>query len=184
MIAVLIPVLNAERTLGECLGALTRAAIDGLVREVIIIDGGSQDASLEVADDAGADIVSGQGDRGAQLAAGLARAKSPWILTLRQDTRLLSGWEAVAARHLETAPDAAGWFFLRQVAWPGRLAAGLIGPGEGIGLLTPRQICVGAGGYAPGRAEGRLAQAIGRGRLKRLYAPVLNPVARDGQAAR
>ena len=43
MISVVIPTLNAEATLAATLAALVPAAVDGLVREVIVVDGGSSD---------------------------------------------------------------------------------------------------------------------------------------------
>jgi glycosyltransferase involved in cell wall biosynthesis len=170
MICVLVPTFDAERTLAKALGGLTRAAIDGLVREVAVIDGGSADATLAIADDAGAVIVAAGPDRGARLAAGAAATRSPWILTLRQDAHLLPGWETVAARHIEAAPDKAAWFPLQR----GLLDA-LRGPRDGVALLVPRRLHDQAGGFRPGQAEKALAARIGRRRLQRLSAPVLDP---------
>ena len=41
MISVVIPTLNADARLGECLDALVAPALDGVVKEVIVVDGGS-----------------------------------------------------------------------------------------------------------------------------------------------
>lgn len=170
MISVVVATLNAERTLGACLGALTRAAIDGLVREVIVADGGSDDHTIEIADDAGADIIRHEGDRGAGLAAACAQAKSPWLLTLPQDGRVLPGWEAVIGRHIEAAPAWAGWFPLRT----GGLMDRFQSASDGVALLMPHRLYDAAGGFVAGSAEGRLARRIGK--LKRLPAPVLTPL--------
>ena len=43
MITVVIPALDAEATLPATLTALVPAALEGLVREVIVVDGGSSD---------------------------------------------------------------------------------------------------------------------------------------------
>lgn len=43
MISVVIPALNAERHLPAALTALVPAAVNGIVREVIVVDGGSTD---------------------------------------------------------------------------------------------------------------------------------------------
>lgn len=170
MISVVVSTLNAERTLGACLGGLMRAAVDGLVREVIVADGGSADQTLEVADDAGADILSLSGDDGARLAAGCAVAKSPWLLALRAEGRVLPGWEAIVARHIETAPGQAAWFPLR-----GRgLFWALKGPADGVALLIPRRLYDRSGGFAAGSAERRLARSLGK--LKHLAVPVLPPL--------
>ncbi|MEZ5917510.1 MAG: glycosyltransferase [Parvularculaceae bacterium] len=49
-ISVVIPTLNAGRGLAEALAALVPAALDGLVREVIVADGGgSTDETLAIA---------------------------------------------------------------------------------------------------------------------------------------
>ena len=55
MISVVIPALNAERTLPSTLTALVPAAVDGVVREVIVADGGSTDHTRQIADHAGGD---------------------------------------------------------------------------------------------------------------------------------
>ena len=54
MISVVIPTLNAAATLQRALSPLVPAAVDGLVREVVVADGGSTDETLELAEDAGA----------------------------------------------------------------------------------------------------------------------------------
>ena len=177
MISVVIPALNAQQTLGQVLGGLTRAAIDGLVREVVVADGGSTDATLEIADDAGASIVRAPGDRGAQLAVGCAAARPGWILTLRQDLQLLPGWEDVVAARLEGAPDAAAW-----IATGGRRLWPFGGPADGDGLLIPRPLYERAGGFAAGRAESGLGRRLGR--PARLAVSVLSLAGRGGPGAR
>ena len=101
MISVVIPTLNAEATLGQTLAALVSAAVDGLVREVIVVDGGSSDRTAEIVDQAGANLVRGSGGRGHQLAAGAAQARFPWLLFLHADTTLAPGWEREASLFME-----------------------------------------------------------------------------------
>jgi rSAM/selenodomain-associated transferase 2 len=96
MISVIIPTLNAEKTLAATLEALVPAAVDGLVREVIIVDGGSRDRTRDVVDQAGADLIVSAPGRGRQLAAGAAMAKSPWLLFLHADTCLAYDWDREA----------------------------------------------------------------------------------------
>jgi glycosyltransferase involved in cell wall biosynthesis len=171
MICVVLPTLNAERTLAKALGGLTRAAMDGLVREVVVVDGGSNDATVEVADDAGAEILTTAAERGTQLAAGAAAGKSPWIMSLRQDAHLLPGWETVVARHIEAAPGKAAWFTLEA----GGLLDAFAAPRDGVALLMPRGLYDKAGGFKAGEAEKALAGRIGRGALVRVKVPVLDP---------
>ncbi len=105
MISVVIPTLNAGRGLAETLLALAPASIDGLVKEVIVSDGGSDDATLAIADDAGARIVSGEKGRGAQLARGAALARGDWLLFLHADTVLEPCWAGQARAFIDAGPD-------------------------------------------------------------------------------
>lgn len=101
MITVVIPTLNAEAGLAASLTALVPAAVEGLVREVIIVDGGSSDRTLTLADQAGATIIASDCGRGRQLAAGARAARMPWLLFLHADTVLEPGWEREAATFIE-----------------------------------------------------------------------------------
>jgi glycosyltransferase involved in cell wall biosynthesis len=73
------------------------AAVDGFVREVIIADGGSTDRTREIADQAGAEVVTAPDNRGAQLHAGAQAARHPWLLFLNADTVLEDDWEREAS---------------------------------------------------------------------------------------
>ncbi|PHR00109.1 MAG: glycosyl transferase, partial [Sulfitobacter sp.] len=53
-ISVVIPTLNAEAGLSNCLTALMEGLDAGLIRELIVTDGGSQDATLALAEAWGA----------------------------------------------------------------------------------------------------------------------------------
>lgn len=101
MISVVIPTLDAEASLPDTLSALIPATVEGLVREVIIVDGGSTDRTREIADATGADVIVMGPGRGGQLKAGAARAKQPWLLFLHADTVLDPGWEREAAHFIE-----------------------------------------------------------------------------------
>jgi rSAM/selenodomain-associated transferase 2 len=102
MISVVIPTLNAAPRLSRTLAALVPAAVDGLVGEVLVVDGGSHDATQALADAAGAHVLIEAGGRGPQLAAGAAAARHPWLLFLHADTELQAGWEREARRLIES----------------------------------------------------------------------------------
>ena len=70
MISVVIPTWNAEQTLAATLTALVPAVVDGVVREVLIVDCGSSDATEAIADAAGARLMTAPQGRGAQLRSG------------------------------------------------------------------------------------------------------------------
>ncbi|MDP1737618.1 MAG: glycosyltransferase [Caulobacter sp.] len=103
MISVVIQTLNNQATLPACLAALVPAAVDAIVREVIIVDRGSTDATLEIAEDAGA-------KRADSLDAAVAMAKSDWLLILPPTLRLESGWDAEAAAHVQNGGGRAARF--------------------------------------------------------------------------
>jgi len=159
MISVVIPTLNAARTLGPALAPLVPAAVDGLVREVVVADGGSSDETLTIADDAGARLVKTEPGRGAQLAAGCAAAKGDWLLVLHADTVLEDAWAPAAADHVARGGDRAGYFrfalddrgiaprlWERGVAMRCR-AMGL--PYGDQGLLVSRELYEAVGGFRP-----------------------------------
>lgn len=101
MITVVIPTLNAERELTRTMAALVPAVVTGLVRRVVIADGGSSDDTLQMADIAGADVVASDRGRGVQLAKGAAQVSTPWILFIHADTILERGWEKDVSSFLE-----------------------------------------------------------------------------------
>lgn len=63
-LSIVIPTLDAAEGLGRALPALAEGLQEGLIRELIISDGGSKDATLEIADEAGAVVVTGEASRG------------------------------------------------------------------------------------------------------------------------
>lgn len=113
MISVVIQTLNNAATLPACLGSLVPAAVDAIVTEVIVVDGGSTDATLAIVEDAGA-------KRAVSVEAAVAMAKSDWLLLLPADLRLETGWDAEAAAHLQNS-DGRGARFRSDRWWPLRL---------------------------------------------------------------
>ena len=72
-ISIIIPTLNAEAELSRSLPVLMEGLHAGLIRELIVTDGGSTDHTLEIAEEAGAEIVSGP-----HRAAGNCGGDAPW----------------------------------------------------------------------------------------------------------
>lgn len=91
-ISVVIPTLNAERVLPTCLAALMPGVVEGLIKEVILVDAGSDDATVEIGKEAGATIIQHPPSRGGQLRAGAAAARGEWILALHADSVLDPVW--------------------------------------------------------------------------------------------
>jgi rSAM/selenodomain-associated transferase 2 len=180
-ISVVIPTLDAAAELPATLAALTNRA---MVRQIVVVDGGSRDATVEIARDAGADVVMGPRGRGSQLAAGANAANGPWLLFLHADCRLAPGWEEAVAAHI-AAPDAAaraGYFAFaldddtpaarrleRIVSWRCRFLALPYGD---QGLLIARALYDAVGGFAsvPLMEDVDLVRRLGRNRLAALPA--------------
>ncbi len=57
MISIVIPTLNSERTLGECLDAILSQDYPRSGYEIVIADAGSSDSTLEIAKARGVDVI-------------------------------------------------------------------------------------------------------------------------------
>ena len=157
-LSIIVPTLNAEAGLPRCLAALAPANEAGLVREVIVSDGGSEDGTLGIADAAGCTVVTGALGRGAQLARGAEAARGAWLLFLHADTVLSADWGAAASAQ-SARPGQAGVFRLafegaglrpRLVALGANARARLASlPYGDQGLLIARPLYDALGGYDP-----------------------------------
>jgi rSAM/selenodomain-associated transferase 2 len=190
-LSVVIPTLDAAEELARSLPALAEGLEAGLIRELVISDGGSRDDTLRIADAAGAVVVSGPASRGGQLRRGAARAGGPWLLFMHADMVLPPGWPAVVQRHMPTGRPA--YFRLRFDA-PGpaaRLVAGWANlrarllhlPYGDQGLLIARAEYDAAGGFPeiPLMEDVAIARRLGR-RLRRLPVTVTTSAERYRRA--
>jgi rSAM/selenodomain-associated transferase 2 len=91
-LSVIIPALDAAEALARTLPALAEGRRSGLIRELLVVDGGSRDATRAVAEAQGARVVASARGRGIQLAAGGVAAQGAWLLFLHADTELSAGW--------------------------------------------------------------------------------------------
>ena len=73
-ISIVIPTLNASGSLPGTLQSLMEGVQVGLIRELVITDGGSTDETLVIAEETGARIVEGPPSRGGQLRRGCQTA--------------------------------------------------------------------------------------------------------------
>ena len=98
-IAVVMPTLNAAAGVASAL-----ECVSGRVMQVIVVDGGSSDATQAIAAAAGASLVETKRGRGLQLRAGgeaaLRHAECAWLLFLHADTRLPPDWVEAVQRHM------------------------------------------------------------------------------------
>lgn len=180
MLSVIIPTLDAASGLHRSLPPLVGPAVDGLVREVIVADGGSTDATLAIAEEAGARIVTAAKGRSIQLRAGVADARQPWVLFLHADTALEEGWANEAYAFMKQGSGRAAAFrfafddrslMARNVNfWVGLRCSLMALPYGDQGLLIPRAFYEELGGYAdlPFMEDVDLVRRIGRNRLHML----------------
>ena len=188
MISVVIPTSNAAPSLPATLAALQSGRESGLIGEVLITDGGSEDETKAIAEAAGAKVLrgaqghGGHGSRGGQLQRGAVAAVGDWFLFLHGDTVLADNWlfavEAFIADQNNNARAAAFRFALddpdpkarrleKIVAW--RCAKFGLPYGD-QGLLMSRQFYGKVGGYRdlPLMEDVDLVRRIGRKRLAML----------------
>lgn len=185
MVSVVIPTLDAEHELAETLSALVPAVVDEVIREVIIVDGGSTDHTEALANASGARFLTAQRGRGNQLAAGAQVARHPWILFLHADTVLEEGWYRDVATHISEAEKyrggehaAAFRFALDDTGWSPRLIETgvalrcrfLAMPYGDQGLLISRRLYDDIGGYReiPLFEDVDIVRRLGRRRLRLL----------------
>lgn len=177
------------------LSALVPAVVDGVVREVIVVDCGSSDETRAIADAAGARLVEAAQGRGIQLRAGADAARHDWLLFLHADTVLEAGWQAEAATLIEQvqsgtrAPSAAAFRFAlddaglspRLVEWGvGIRCAACALPYGDQGLLICRRLYDEIGGFEPISLfeDVAIVRRIGRRRLTMLRATARTSAAR------
>ncbi len=177
MVSVVIPALNAAAGLPATIDAVRATA-----GEILVIDGGSRDATAAVARACGARVLAAPRGRGTQLSAGVAAARGPWLLLLHADTVLAPDWPAAAAAHMAAGAGRAGYFRFvldsadprarrleRAVAWRCRALALPYGD---QGLLIHRDLLAVVGGIRPLplMEDVDLVRRLGRARLVALPA--------------
>jgi cellulose synthase/poly-beta-1,6-N-acetylglucosamine synthase-like glycosyltransferase len=109
MISVVIATLNSERPLLATLAALVPGAVDGLISEVIVADGGSRDDTALVADAAGCKFLVSEEPLARRLKRAAEAARAPWLLFLRPGTVPDAAWTGEAWRFFERAPTRTGF---------------------------------------------------------------------------
>ncbi len=100
-ISVIIPALNEEKTIAKTIAAAQKS----FLAEIIVVDGGSEDATCAVATQAGSTVYTLKDEseeikasRATQMNVGAKKARGDILLFLHADTLLPSGWD-FAVRH-------------------------------------------------------------------------------------
>ncbi len=177
MLSIVIPTLNAAVALPATLAALGERPV---ASEIVVSDGGSGDATLAVAREAGLRVIEAPRGRGSQLVAGAAAATGDWLLFLHADTRLAPGWAGIVARHCADHPQRAAYlrFALDDAAPAARRLEALVAwrcrvfalPYGDQGLLISASLYREAGGFRslPLMEDVDLVRRLGRDRLAAL----------------
>lgn len=154
-LCVVIPALDEERVLPRLLEVVVRESVPA-----IVVDGGSGDATLEVARSfPGVEVAAGRPPRASQMNLGAARAGGDALLFLHADAVPPAGFAARVADALAD-PRVVGGAFDLEIDAPG-VAARLISRGASLrsrltrspygdqGIFVRRGVFDAMGGYAP-----------------------------------
>jgi glycosyltransferase involved in cell wall biosynthesis len=184
MLSAIIATRESEHTLVPTLAALVSGATSGLLGEVVVADGGSRDATAEVADIAGCRFMASNAPLGTRLKSAARSTRAPWLLFLRAGSVPEPGWVSAVDRFIDAADRLDGSVRAAVFRPPG--IADLLRPGlaEVIallrvtigggakpehGLLIARQVYDDVGGHPNGEdAEAVLLRRLGRRRLAML----------------
>lgn len=177
------------------LAALVSGAAAGVVRDVVLADGGSTDETEAIADAAGCIFLKGQRDLGARLRAGAqAASRGEWILFLDPGGMLEEGWTREVRKFVDVAARSGdrraatfqlayeGFGVRSRIAEAARRATlALTGrPSAEHGLLISKQLYQQLGGHQKGdAAHRRLIAKLGRHRIVKLRTKVVLPSAAD-----
>ena len=185
----MIPALNAGDGLAATLGCLREGA-DVFEMDVLVVDGGSDDDTVAIAEANGAHVVTSARGRGTQLAAGAGQTQGDWLLFLHADTVLAAGWASELAAFIAMGTERAAYFRFRLdddapgarrierlVAWRCR-ALGL--PYGDQGLALARGLYREIGGYSdqPLMEDVYLVRRLGRRRLASLQSAAVTSARR------
>jgi rSAM/selenodomain-associated transferase 2 len=182
-LGVVIPSLNEGDNLPGILRDLSQ--LDVAV-DVVVVDGGSVDDTVAVAQRHGARVIETPPGRGAQLRAGAGVLGCDWLCFVHADVRMPERARAaleravsegdVSAAVWRLAIDRPGWWF-RVIEFGGMLRDRLGGlPYGDQGLLVRRELYDAVGGYPdlPIMEDVAIVRALGRlGRVRRFRAPLL-----------
>ena len=184
-LSVMIPCLNESARLPLLLADLRRSELS---LEILLADGGSSDATAQIAGLVGAHLIGVHpAGRGRQLRAAAARARGDWLLFLHADSRLPQQWSAWLTTLLQgSSADASAWYFDLRIS-PSTPARRLLERAVGLrsrwlqrpygdqGLLLHRDLYERCGGFAelPLMEDLELVQRLSRiADLRRIGLPL------------
>ncbi|MBD2438292.1 TIGR04283 family arsenosugar biosynthesis glycosyltransferase [Nostoc sp. FACHB-110] len=108
-ISIIIPTLNEA---GNISGAIASTQTSANI-EIIVVDGGSSDDTIAIAQSMGVKVISSSPGRAVQMNAGAAVASGEILLFLHADTRLSVGFDGQIRQVLSQTTTVAGAFDLQ-----------------------------------------------------------------------
>ena len=178
MFSIIIATHDSERALVPTLAALVPGATAGIVREVIVADGGSRDKTEEVADMAGCRFLVSTLPVGARLKAAADQARGDWLMFLNAGAVPGVTWIDEAIAFVEkTGADARAAVFASEAGLAATLRRAFFLPTARQGLILHKSFYGELGGHPPDSPipEKSLLRRIGRRRLKTLHTAVVLP---------
>ena len=115
-IAVVIPALDEADRIQPTIQSALAPGVD-----VLVVDGGSRDRTLEAAREAGARVMGSRPGRAQQLQAGVEATHAEAVVLLHADTLLPEGWEEAVRGALADPLVVGGAFSFEFAAGPRRL---------------------------------------------------------------
>ena len=155
-LSIIMPVLNEGEGIAAALDAL--AVLRALGTEVMVVDGGSRDATIQRARLRADRVIAAPPGRGLQMNAGADKASGDVLLFLHADTRLPADADHVVLNGLERSGGVWGRFdaeiegqspLLVVIAWLMNLRSRLTGIATGDqAMFVRRDAFQAAGGFA------------------------------------
>ena len=156
-ISIVILTLNSQNTVRKTLASLFEGIEAGIVRELIVVDGGSTDETREIVEECGGKFISCAASRGYQLKKGVNLAKGDFIFVLHSDSALEPGWSEIVKKYLNKD---AGYYcklsfdIIHPLAsmtstWANARSLIFSLPYGDQGLLIPRKLLMENGSYSP-----------------------------------
>ncbi len=108
-ISIIIPTLNESENIKATLVS-TQSSTNV---EVIVVDGGSEDNTVDIAESLGVKVIAGYKNRARQMNAGAMNATGDILLFLHADTLLPANFDAMIRTALQQPSTVAGAFALR-----------------------------------------------------------------------
>ena len=113
MLTIIMECRDNEAELAQTLSALVSGAVEGIVRDVIVLDHGSRDGSSKVADAAGCRFLTEW-----DITEVLRSAPGDWLLLLEPGARPMTGWVDAIVDHVAIDPNPARFSGARSYRRP------------------------------------------------------------------